>query len=155
MNLLAIDPGNEKSAYVLLDARGLPVDKGILPNAELLEFFSEAQATQCAVEMIASYGMAVGKTVFETVRWIGRFEQRWNDTHSVSAELVYRKECKMHLCNAMKAKDSNIRQALIDKFGPDKATAIGLKKTPGPLYGFKKDEWAALAVAVTYAETRI
>jgi hypothetical protein len=28
--------------------------------------------------------------------------------------------------------------------------AVGLKATPGPLYGFKKDMWAALAVAVTY-----
>ena len=41
----------------------------------------------------------------------------------------------------------------IDKFGGSKETAIGKKANPGPLYGVKKDIWAALAVAVTWAET--
>jgi hypothetical protein len=49
----------------------------------------------------------------------------------------------------MKAKDANIRQALIDIYGGNDK-AIGNKKTPGPLYGIKGDLWAALAVAVTF-----
>jgi len=52
----------------------------------------------------------------------------------------------------MRAKDANIRQALIDRYGPGKDKAIGQKKTPGPLYGFKSHEWAALAVAVTWMD---
>jgi hypothetical protein len=42
----------------------------------------------------------------------------------------------------MRAKDANIRQALIDKLG-----AVGTKKAPGPLYGISGHLWAALAVA--------
>jgi hypothetical protein len=53
----------------------------------------------------------------------------------------------MNLCNSMKAKDSNIRQALIDRFGE-----VGVKKAPGWFYGFKKDVWAAYAVGVTYLD---
>jgi hypothetical protein len=47
----------------------------------------------------------------------------------------------------MKAKDGNIRQALIDRFGP-----VGTKKNPGWFYGFSGDVWQAYAVGVTYAD---
>ena len=66
--------------------------------------------------------------------------------------MIYRKDVKLHLCGSPRAKDSNIRQALIDRFGPGKEKAIGLKKTPGPLYGVKSHVWAALAVAVTHLD---
>ena len=45
----------------------------------------------------------------------------------------------------MKAKDSNIRQALMDRFGE-----VGTKKNQGYFYGFKADIWQAFAVCVTY-----
>jgi hypothetical protein len=59
-------------------------------------------------------------------------------------ELVYRRDVKMFLCGSNRAKDGNIRQALLDLVGPQ-----GTKKAPGPTYGLRGDEWAALAVAVT------
>jgi hypothetical protein len=43
-----------------------------------------------------------------------------------------------------RAKDQNIRQALIDRLGPP-----GTKKNPGPTYGVTSHMWSALAVAVT------
>jgi hypothetical protein len=58
---------------------------------------------------------------------------------------IYRKDEKMNLCHSMKAKDANIRQALIDRFG-----VVGTKKSPGWFYGVSKDVWAAIAVGVTY-----
>ena len=69
---------------------------------------------EIVIEMIASYGMPVGKEVFETCVWIGKFAQ----ASGIKEEYIYRKEEKMNLCHSMKAKDSNIRQALIDRFGP-------------------------------------
>lgn len=59
--------------------------------------------------------------------------------------MMPRIEVKKHLCHNGAAKDSNIRQALIDRFGPP-----GVKKEPGILYGVKKDIWAAMAIAVTW-----
>ena len=67
-----------------------------------------------ALEMIASYGMAVGKEVFETCVWIGRFQQKWRWPAEV--RFVYRQDVKLHLCGSPRAKDANIRQALLDMF---------------------------------------
>jgi hypothetical protein len=100
--------------------------------------------------MIACYGMPVGAEVFETCVWIGRFLQRWEGPYS----LVYRREVKLHLCDSARAKDANVRQALIDRFGPGKQKAIGLKASPGPLFQIKADLWAALGVAVTFADRK-
>lgn len=142
--ILAIDPGNEQSAYVCFH-NGLPIEFSIIPNEQLLNIILSFTADEMVIEMVACYGMPVGRTIFETCVWIGRFIQRWGKPYS----LIYRKDVKMYLCNSMRAKDSNIRQELIDQFGGTREKAIGTKKRPGPLYGFKKDLWAALAVAVT------
>ena len=61
----------------------------------------------------------------------------------------------MHLCGHPRAKDPNIRQALLDRFGPGREKALGTKKAPGALYGIKGDEWAALAVAITWWDQQI
>ena len=144
MKILAIDPGNEKSAFVLWDGYKI-LKKGIWDNYDLLYDLNKGDLL--AIEMVASYGMPVGKTVFETCVWIGRFMERyysqWTNPKKDSVRWVYRKDVKMHLCQTMRAKDSNIRQALIDRFG-----APGTKKSQGLLYGVSKDIWAALAVAV-------
>ncbi len=69
--------------------------------------------------------------------------------------LLKRFDVKLHLCGNARAKDTNIRQALIDRFGgiEGKSKAVGTKKAPGPLYGCKSHMWAALAVAVTWWDT--
>lgn len=76
------------------------------------------------IEMIASYGMPVGKEVFETCVWIGTFKEIALN-QDIETEYIYRKDEKMNICHSMKAKDSNIRQALIDRFG-----VVGIKKAP-------------------------
>src|SRR5688500_13220198 len=112
--VLAIDPGNERSAFVLYDGARIEA-KGILENADLLARIADfvQDGTVCAVEMIASYGMAVGAEVFDTCVWIGRFIERWESlTKGREADLVVRRIVKMHLCGANNAKDSNLRAAL-------------------------------------------
>lgn len=150
----AIDPGTTQSALVVLSG-DTPIVRQIMPNAEL-ESFLWFQAPEmdacCVIEMVASYGMPVGRDVFETVRWIGRFGAAWDLKQTEKSELLFRYDAKVHLCGTPRAKDANIRQALIDRYGPGKEAAIGLKKSPGPLYGFKSHMWAALAVGVTYAD---
>lgn len=148
-HIFAVDPGNVQSAYVILDAQALrPVTAQIVPNAELLQIiadYPDKGATAFVVEMVASYGMAVGETVFETVFWIGQFYAAAKPY--LSRSRIYRMDVKMNLCHNSRAKDANIRQALIDRFG-----IVGTKKDPGWFYGFKADMWAAYAVGVTFAD---
>lgn len=155
MIILAVDPGNEQSAYALFDTANPSkplLGFGKHDNDVVREVVQNAASYDVlAVEMIASYGMPVGKEVFETCVFIGRLVEI-ADT-CVEYALVYRREVKLHLCASARAKDGNVRQALIDKYG-GKERAVGKKATPGPLYGVSKDVWSALAIAVTFAETR-
>lgn len=142
--ILAIDPGNIESAYCLMDKETYkPIEFGKIDNNELISKIELLDYNFMAIEMIASYGMAVGASVFDTCVWIGRFIEKCETDY----EYIYRKEEKINLCNSMKAKDSNIRQALIDRFGE-----VGTKKNQGFFYGFKKDVWSAFAVGCTYLD---
>jgi hypothetical protein len=148
MLTLAIDPGTDKSGWCTM-LNGSVLDSGVAPNALLLDKIASF-AGGIAIEMIASYGMAVGREVFETCVWIGRFMQASRDPDAV--RLVYRRDVKLHLCGTAKAKDPNIRQALLDMFprtGGGKTPQVGTKSQPGPLFGVASHAWAALAVAVT------
>ena len=148
--ILAIDPGNIESAYCIIEKETYkPIEFGKIDNQQLLRQIGLFENIKCIViEKVASYGMAVGKEVFDTCEWYGRFIQKYCDTNdSQIIEYVFRKEVKINLCNSMKAKDSNIRQALIDRFG-----VVGVKKNPGWFYGFKKDIWSAYAVGITYLD---
>jgi hypothetical protein len=146
---LAIDPGTDKSGWCTL-AGGAIQQSGVMPNDRMLQAIKHLAYDQLAIEMIASYGMAVGREVFETCVWIGRFVQASHNPDAV--RLVYRRDVKLHLCGTAKAKDPNIRQALLDMFprtGGGKTPQVGTKSQPGPLYGVSSHAWAALAVAVT------
>ena len=165
--ILAIDPGNEQSGVVLIREADLkPIVSEKITNEELLDNllmdrYERLEESECinhvAIEMIASYGMAVGQSVFETCVWIGRFIQALEDNYyNDSLKFIYRKDEKMNLCGSMKAKDSNIVQALIDRFAPNTPNkGKGTKKEPGWFYGFKKDIWQAYAVAITYYDMYI
>ena len=148
--ILAIDPGNIESAYCIIEKETYkPIEFGKIDNQQMLKQIGLFENIECIViEKVASYGMAVGKEVFDTCEWYGRFIQKYCDTNnSQTIEYVFRKEVKINLCNSMKAKDSNIRQSLIDRFG-----VVGIKKNPGWFYGFKKDIWSAYAVGITYLD---
>ncbi|WP_246119003.1 hypothetical protein [Cupriavidus campinensis] len=154
--ILAIDPGTTESGWCVL-ADGAVTLSGVMLNRELLRMLTMQQRNDpwghvLAIEMIASYGMPVGREVFETVRWIGRFQQAWHSPEAV--KFVYRQDVKLHLCKTPRAKDGNVRQALLDMFprtGGGKTPQIGTKAQPGPLFGVSSHAWAALGVAVTAA----
>lgn len=148
MTILAIDPGTTESGWVLYDSARV-IESGVSPNAQMLPKIWH-HGGLIAIEMIASYGMAVGHEVFETCVWIGRFVQASRNPDAV--KLVYRRDVNLHLCGTSKAKDANVRQAVIDLFprtGGGKTPQIGTKAQPGPLYGVTSHAWLALAVALT------
>lgn len=160
MRILAIDPGNTESGWVIIDTDTYkPLQFGKTENMELLmDCYTVLDWDSIVIEMVASYGMAVGAEVFETCVWIGRFFEAATFTTSdkpkrFPPELVYRRNIKLHHCGTARAKDANITQALIDRFAHGaKNYGKGTKANPGFFYGFKADIWQAYALAVYAAD---
>lgn len=158
MRILAIDPGSTESGWVIIDADTCrPIEFGKSPNAHLLESCQYGVAGRgidmAVIEMVASYGMAVGADVFETCVWIGRFLQVLSDELPDEPKLVKRHPIKLHVCHSAKANDANIRQALVDRFAHGEPNyGKGTKARPGFFHGFSKDVWQAFALAVYAAD---
>ena len=148
MKILAIDPGTEQSGYVIWDTdKREIVHKGIENNRELCTNYIHLSFDVLVIEMVACFGMPIGKSTLETVLWIGRFFERSREVGAtLSVYKAYRKDIKLFLCQTMRAKDANVRQALIDRLGEP-----GTKKNPGKTYGVIAHLWSALAIAI-YAE---
>lgn len=157
--LLCIDPGTTQSGVVEFypDNKKTPVGfAGVRDNDEVLIMINSNRHRYgiLCTEMIESQGMPVGRETFTTCLWIGRFMQAFGFDKT---ELVTRREVKLYLCGTMRAKDANVRQAVIDQFeatGGGKTPQIGTKGQPGPLYGVSSHAWNALAVGLTYVGRR-
>lgn len=157
MRILAIDPGNIESAYVMIDFdTWKPLQFNKTDNERLLYtlliYSLLDEECRVVIEKIASYGMPVGEEVFDTCIWTGRFMQTL-DERNIPTELVKRYEVKINLCHDTRAKDANIIQALVDRFTPGARNyGKGTKQAPGWFYGFKADIWQAYALGVTYID---
>lgn len=160
--LLALDPGSEKTGVVLMDPDTWVISAhAILPNPELLLMIQGGAygASHLVIEEVRSYGNIVGRTIFQTVFWSGRFAQafesmgvgRWS---MMQRQLVYRS-----LLARPTGTDAMVSCAVRDlyaerfagRLGGGKVPVKGKKASPGPLYGVKADEWQALALALTWA----
>ena len=158
--ILAIDPGPVKSGLVemYIGNGGVPSLKfcGVVENPQVLSFLRAGMGGlgwhAVVIEYPQCMGMVASQALLDTAGWAGRFEASfalgpsrhgYGDTHRVK-----RTDVKLHLCGTCRAKDSNVRQALIDRWGPR-----GTKKEPGPTYGIAGDAWAALAVATYWLDT--
>lgn len=153
--VLAIDPGNKLTGWCVIDRGTLkPLLFGKTENKKLAEEVkSELQFDEFVIERVASYGMVVGKEVFQTCEWIGRFVQIASD-RNIPISYIYRKDEKLHICGDSRAKDSNIRRALIERFAQhDFKNGKGTKSSPDWFYGFSgSDMYAAYTCGITFIE---
>lgn len=149
--IMGIDPGNELTAYTIFigdedRTKGQLVQFAKAPNAEVMYVLKSkimnGEIDVVAIEGLQSFGMPVGQSTFQTAYQIGRFLQLC-DQLNMQNHLVYRGDIKSHFCQSRKAKDGNIRQSLIDRFGEP-----GVKASPGILYKVSADVWSSTAIAV-------
>lgn len=154
--ILAIDPGNEKSGYTLIDMQTyVPIQHGKIDNDKLEELMLELDYEHLVLEMVASYGMSVGKSVFDTVFHTGRFS---GIKTSVKYTRITRSQVKMHLLGRTSAKDTHITQFLVQRFLTTEEMdrwgdyGKGVKADKGYFYGFNNDIYQAYAVGVTWLD---
>lgn len=159
--LLAIDPGPEECGYVefrdgnVLDAGNVSVDA-------LLLHVEQTEALECALEYTPPYVMKtqdgrpyVPEQIMTTAMVMGRIQQVWYDARGDLPALINRKDVRKELTGkASHVGDTHVRQALLELYGGDKSTAVGIKAKKGPLYGVSRHAWAALGVAVVHARQR-
>ena len=146
MSVLAIDPGTEHSAWVVLDDDGLPIEHARMANVDLLGLLRRGWPGDAVViERLEGYGMAYVKDeTWETAFWAGRFMEA---ASPLPVHWLKRTAVKLHLLGNRRGKDSDVLAALVERFGPK-----GTRAAPGPLYGVAGDIWAAVAVGVTWLD---
>lgn len=142
--ILALDPGSEKTAWVVWDGAKIR-ESGVTENVKLIEELPYADAM--VIEQVKAYGI-VGETVLDTVMWIGQF-RREHERFGRRVDLCPRKTAVTHLTSQSTAGDAATFAALKDKIGP-----VGTKKFPGPLYKIGPHERAALVVAIWWWEVK-
>ncbi len=153
MKILAIDPGDVYSAYCVMDSEynitEFKKDENKAIMKKMIDWLDYIDAV--IIERIANMGMPAGQTLFQTAEWIGRFSQEAEK--KVPVFYIFRRDEKLYICGSPRAKDTNIRASLIERFAKfDKINGKGTKKNPDVFYGVTKDCWAAIAVAVTYLD---
>jgi hypothetical protein len=147
--ILGIDPGPKGKGSGIVqysDGRVLHPDQ-VEPKD--IDWYG---ADIAVIEMVSSYGMAVGMSTFETLIEAGRIMDKLL-TRGVACYLVPRIKIKMVLCGTAQAKDPNVRASILARFaasGGGATPQIGTKKDPGPLYGCSKHQWPALGAALWY-----
>lgn len=149
--ILGIDPGTTETAYCLIDKEYQVMDAGKVENEKFIKMFSAHELehpvhnADLAVESIQSYGMPVGREVFETAYMIGRIIQKARDG-GISYTLYPRPEYAKAICGTQKISDSILRQALLLRFGDD--------KKGGPLFQLKgcTDKRSAFAIAAYHLD---
>ena len=159
MRLLSIDPGPTTCGVVVLDC-----DADILPRlrwsdpAILIDHViaavrqSQYPVDVVVCEWLTSYGAAVGASVLDTARVVGRIEQAARD-QGATFRLLTRPEVGLELCQSRRAKKSQTAEAIRSMYreaglaiGGGKRPTVGTKNARGPLYGVKGHAWDALAV---------
>ena len=161
MIVFAVDPGPQESGWAIIDAEpegyriaaaGKEANASLIQQARLHKVGSAPIIF--GVEMIASYGKAVGAEVFSTAVWAGRYIEAATHNPGISKVVpVFRREVKLHVCGSSKAGDANVTQAMRDRFAPGvRNYGKGTKDAPGFFYGFRADAWQAFALAVTLAD---
>lgn len=158
MRILSIDPGPTNTAVLVWNTGTETIEyKGKIPTPEALVIVQTTTADIVYCELLQCMGMAVGREVFETAYYIGEIRRICID-RGLKFKGVFRTEIKLHHCHTTKAKDGNIRQALLDRYADrrDKQGRLsgGSKKDPGRLFGVSEDIWSALAIA-TYAADKL
>lgn len=142
MNVLAIDPGPVKSAYVLWDGTQL-LDHADVPNEEYYEWrlhhWASVEFADCYIEKVVGMGQIAGAELFDTAFVAGRLFQCWARHRPFPATMVSRKDAKRHFAAK---NDAEVARYLQQRFGK---RAVN---------GLNNHEYAALALAVYAFDVR-
>ena len=145
MEILGVDPGSEKSAYVWWNGKEI-LEKGIVPNENMFRILDTIWHV-CLPKNHANITLAIesmvhiekgGKAIIHTLLWAGQFYRAWE------GEKAFVERYKVTLAltgkNPSKESDKLVREALMRRF------ATGLT------HGLKSHLWQAFGLCVYYMD---
>ena len=148
MFFIGIDPGNEKSAVVVVqkyrDDLFIKLEQFLLADNEIIKknlsqyIIHECNETDnCffAIETLQSYGNKFSQTLIDTAIFIGELKQLIESRANKSPALISRKAITGYWCGTANANDSMVRARMQEIFAGQN------------LAGIKYDLWSALAIA--------
>ena len=162
MNILGIDPGPDESAIAIIKFdpyHGKWPTLGIFGKYENRHILNSIELNLenihgCCIEQAQNHGHIVGRDVYETIWWSGRFYELAE--HSLDMDVVRMKKptINVELCGISRATNSQIVASVTDEFEPcggGKNKRKGTKRNPGPLYGVSgQDVYDAMAAAIAF-----
>jgi len=162
--ILAIDAGSELSAVVELHRGELDhihvVPLNQEPNEDVLEMLQVLRLdVHVVIERVEARAQPFGWDTRNTCEWAARFYQACLD-RKLDVHWLTRSKVRTHLGGVVTTTATQVEQITMDRFGPGRRAAIGTAKEPGPLFSMSpkskwKHAWAALALAITWEETRV
>ena len=150
MKILAINPGDIVSAWVLYDVDNkIPLEYAKEENDVILNKILGFDCDKLIIQVSKPHGMPISINKFNTYIWSGRF---WG-SFGKDVELVDLDDIKRFFFGQIgKIKNTDIYKEILSRYGGDKKIACGTKESPGVLYGFNLETILALSVAITFSE---
>ncbi len=156
--IIGIDPGPTTSGLVVI-SRLMQVAHAV-PAATTDEVVAEithahdVEAVAC--EWLTSYGSAVGASVLDTARMVGRYEQAAH-ARGLGLALRLRATVCTRLTGQARATDAQLHEAVRALYrarglatGGGADPCRGIASRPGPLHAVRGHAWDALAVALAW-----
>lgn len=162
VEVLSLDTGTLHTGYsITRHKKNKPpevLDCGISMNGDIKYLICGGNSDAIVMENFQCMGMPVGLSTFNSAVWLGRFiEASLTLDGRELVWLMHRSAVKVEICGTPRAKDANIRQAIIDMYpdniGGGKCPQVGTSKQRGPLYGVTSHVWSALALAISFDKT--
>lgn len=143
--VLGVDPGPAESAFAVVTDAQQVLHAEKVGNDSLIDRIRKDPPAHVAIESIQSYGMAVGRSVFDTCFFIGEIIRTCKDA-GIPFTLYPRPEYTRRICGVGKVNDAVLRQALLLRFGGDR------KGEPLAALKGNSDKRSAFAVAVYHLD---
>lgn len=145
--IVAIDPGTERSAWLVLDGDAV-LERGIDDNGEVLRVLRHdlGSGWWVVIERVEPrYGARLGWETIATIEMVGRLMEAARPN---PVALVCRSDVLRHLSVAPGGSaDPGVRMAMLDRWG---GVAAGRKG--GALAGLRTHLWQALGAGVAWRE---
>lgn len=152
--VLAIDPGEVKSAFAILTPAGRVARSGYQINGDLRDLLEDGLSRDCAAFLIEDFlpwGQPATRHALNTCKWIGRFYETIYQYEGRPPVMVDRGKACQFMLGRRQVKKVDVKEFVISEYTTPEQHGVGDERRPGPLYRLKTDhEFDAVFLAMSW-----